>query len=358
MGSSASTAVKCDDTREGYGKGEASPLPVLIHSPLLSCFSILYSPFSALFSTLRADSRRNTSDALKIMAADRSAPNPRTTSEPGDVGMPRCFCPHAKPCPALPHISTKQPRFANRLDIPRITEILLAALLQDPFYIYLWKHREDFPNDHRFYWEHRMFGDLFNPRYVFLVLELESQRADTTGSWVEAKGSPIISFAIWERKGNSEGALKWESERKEECGVNHSLSVINDVHLKHDFPGLRRDTTPERFNACKASLQQTDDDFSAILSPDRLQMELICTYPCYQRRGAASQLVQWGLQRAIEDELRFVTAAASFCGKGLYQKNGFRYLEGHQRRVVKVENEDDETDYALMVWRNSKWKNG
>jgi hypothetical protein len=89
-------------------------------------------------------------------------------------------------------------------------------------------------------------------------------------------------------------------------------------------------------------------------------MELICTYPCYQRRGAASQLVQWGLKRAIKDELKFVTAAASFCGEQLYQskENGFCYLEGHERRVVKAENDDEETEYAQMVWRNPKWKNG
>jgi hypothetical protein len=65
-----------------------------------------------------------------------------------------------------------------------------------------------------------MYSDLFNPRYVFLVLELESQRADTTSNWVKVKGTPIISFAIWERKGDSEGALKWERERTEECGIN------------------------------------------------------------------------------------------------------------------------------------------
>jgi len=99
MGSSASTAAKPDNTIEGCVKdpaSEASPLPVLIHSPLLSCFSFLYSPFSALFSNPKADPRRKTGDALKVIAADRRAPNPRTSSEPGEVGKPHCFCPHAK----------------------------------------------------------------------------------------------------------------------------------------------------------------------------------------------------------------------------------------------------------------------
>ncbi|KAI9782841.1 MAG: hypothetical protein M1839_004592 [Geoglossum umbratile] len=328
MGSSSSTVIEPDDQREECREGSGD----------------------------ETTDRRKLGDGLKITEGDRSPATPRIPSDPppGAGGEPKCHCPRAKPCPALPYIVTKKPRFANRLDIPRITEILLAALPQDPFYIYLWQLREDFPNDHRFYWEHRMYDDLFNPRYVFLVVELDSQRADKTCEWVKVRGSPIISFAIWDRKGNSEGALKWEEGRLKECHENRALSVVNNVCFRRDFPNPRRDAHPKRYAACTASLEQTDKDFSASLSPDRLQMELVCTYPCYQRRGAASQLVQWGLERAHEEKLKFASAAASICGERLYQKNGFGYLKGHKRRVIKVDDEDDETNYALMVWQNPK----
>jgi hypothetical protein len=106
-----------------------------------------------------------------------------------------------------------EPRVADKRDVPRITEVLLAALPQDPFYQYLWQHRKAYPNDHKFYWEHRMQCDIFNPRYAFMVLELKSQRADKTCEWVSAQGTPIISFAIFERIGDSNKALEWEYKR-------------------------------------------------------------------------------------------------------------------------------------------------
>jgi hypothetical protein len=129
-----------------------------------------------------------------------------------------------------------KPRTATKRDVPRITEILLAALPQDPFYLYLWQEREKFPNDHIYFWEHRMYCDLYNPRYVVLVLELESQREDETGEWTAAKGTPIISFAIWERKGDSTKALEWVEERRVEGGGVNCPFYIFSLIIFYIYP--------------------------------------------------------------------------------------------------------------------------
>ncbi|KAH0553341.1 hypothetical protein GP486_006569 [Trichoglossum hirsutum] len=180
------------------------------------------------------------------------------------------------------------------------------------------------------------------------VLELESQRADEVSDWIKAKGTPIISFAIWERKGDTSKALDWERERREGPDkANCAKSVLDKERLELDFPGGRRDAPFGRKEACEKSLEEADRDFSTFLSSDRLQMELVCTYPCFQRRGAASTLVQWGVRKAIQEEVKFITAAASPCGLGLYKKNGFRYLK--ERKSRKVEHEGEATVYKLVV---------
>ncbi|KAI9778686.1 MAG: hypothetical protein M1839_007917 [Geoglossum umbratile] len=238
-------------------------------------------------------------------------------------------------------IKLNEPRIANQRDVPRITEILLAALPGDPFYLYLWQHREKFPDDHHFYWLDRMFRDLFNPRYQVLVLELAN------GAGGRAGKSQTISFAIWERKGYSDSAIKWESERRAQTAANHAISVLSTEQLLREFPSGRRDVSAARQKACTASLQLADESFDDI-SRDRLQLELICTDPDFQHHGAASKLVQWGLNKAITEEAKIVSVAASLHGQPLYKKLEFSVIE---RKTIQVEGEKETTEYAMMTWR-------
>ncbi|KAI9869034.1 MAG: hypothetical protein M1813_002857 [Trichoglossum hirsutum] len=83
--------------------------------------------------------------------------------------------------------------------------------------------------------------------------------------------------------------------------------------------------------ACTASLQHANTIFDDI-SQDRLQMELVCTDPDFQRHGAASKLVQWGMNRAIAEKVNIISVAASSCGQILYQKHKFSVI---RRNVIQ-----------------------
>ncbi|KAI9773384.1 MAG: hypothetical protein M1840_007599 [Geoglossum simile] len=232
----------------------------------------------------------------------------------------------------------KEPRIAIKQDIPRITEILLAALLQDDYFLYLHQHREKFPDDQQEYWCVWVYRALFNPRYQVLVLEL----ADETGERVGK--SQTISFAIWERKGSSDSAIKWESERRGQIAIDDIISPIIT-----EWSGSRRDVSTARQEACIASLQYTDDTFD-VISQDRLQIELICTDPNFQRCGAASKLVQWGKDKATMERAKAVSVAASSLGQILYRKHSFSIIKWHS---IQVKGEEEMTNFAMMIYHIS-----
>ncbi|KAI9779309.1 MAG: hypothetical protein M1839_007417 [Geoglossum umbratile] len=232
----------------------------------------------------------------------------------------------------------KEPRNANQLDVPRITEILLAALASDPFYSYLWQRRREFPDDHHFYWSNRIYGDLFNPRYKVLVLELADGAGERVGK------SQTIAFAIWERKGHSDSAIKWERERRVQTAANHAISVLSAEQLLREFPGSRRDVSTARQEACSASLLRADETFDNI-SRDRLQLEFLCTDPDFQRRGAGLKLVQWGVDKAITEEAKVISVTASLQGQTLYREHKFIIVG---RETIQVEGEEV-INYTIMI---------
>jgi hypothetical protein len=110
-----------------------------------------------------------------------------------------------------------------------------------------------------------------------------------------------------------------------ESPLTDAISVLIAELLRQGFPSGRRDVSTARQEACTASLRRADEIFDGI-SRDRLQMELVCTGPDFQRYGAASKLVRWGMNKAITEEAKIISVAASPCGQILYQKHKFNVL--------------------------------
>jgi hypothetical protein len=98
-------------------------------------------------------------------------------------------------------------RPATIVDLPRLLEIVLRALPDDPFYRYLWAYRHDFPNDHQGYWLQRLQADIFNPSYSVVVIE-------STGG-----GRLPIAFGIWERRGGD-----WRAGQRRQGGERDGVA--------------------------------------------------------------------------------------------------------------------------------------
>lgn len=55
-------------------------------------------------------------------------------------------------------------------------------------------------------------------------------------------------------------------------------------------------------------------------------LQILVTTPAHRRRGAASQLVEWGIKRADECGLKSVLMASE-AGLGVYLKHGFKVVK-------------------------------
>lgn len=55
-------------------------------------------------------------------------------------------------------------------------------------------------------------------------------------------------------------------------------------------------------------------------------LQILVTTPAHRRRGAASQLVEWGTKRADERGLKSVLMASE-AGLGVYLKHGFKVVK-------------------------------
>ena len=85
----------------------------------------------------------------------------------------------------------------------------------------------------------------------------------------------------------------------------------------------RRDASAPRMNAFRASIGVNKKmTFDAVYGEQQLNLMVLATRPDYQRRGAGSALVKWGMKKA-KDEGLTVTLFSSPQGYGLYKKLGF-----------------------------------
>ncbi|KAI9766860.1 MAG: hypothetical protein M1839_004747 [Geoglossum umbratile] len=233
-------------------------------------------------------------------------------------------------------MATHTLRLATIIDLPRLLEITLNALPQDPFYCYLWAHRDEYLYDHQGYWLQQLQADIYNPAYTFLVVEVTGERG----------GKIPVAFGIWERRGEDREANERRDMRKEPWGAEawnfHRLSLQN---LLSAYP--RRDAPQARLAACNSVLAAMTQHFDKNM-PSRFNLELICTHRAYQCRGAGTMIVRWGLTEATRDRVP-VSVAASPLGEKLYLKCGF---EVYGSWVVRAEGDNGkEVVFRTMVWR-------
>jgi len=90
-------------------------------------------------------------------------------------------------------------RFATLRDIPTVAEIYTSALCEDEVFDYINCFRDDYPDEHIFYYNQKLKALLFDPRIAVMVAELHRQPLDPE----REPPKQIISFAIWSLKGIS-----------------------------------------------------------------------------------------------------------------------------------------------------------
>lgn len=80
---------------------------------------------------------------------------------------------------------------------------------------------------------------------------------------------------------------------------------------------------------------------------ERWELEAMYIHPLYQRRGFGGKALEWGVERARQEEVR-IWVWSTDAGKGLYLKNAFDEV-GRVDFGGMIPNSDGVT-VTVMVW--------
>ncbi|KAJ6568785.1 hypothetical protein B0H19DRAFT_1133946 [Mycena capillaripes] len=112
-----------------------------------------------------------------------------------------------------------------------------------------------------------------------------------------------------------------------------------------DFTYLHPDNEPE-----ERYLRQLLEEKARPESPQKSAMvlDLLAVDPAFQRRGAASQLVQWGLDEAQRRGGLEAITEASKMGRLVYKQLGFREVQGIEYKVDEEFKERERPSNVFM----------
>jgi predicted acetyltransferase len=92
--------------------------------------------------------------------------------------------------------------------------------------------------------------------------------------------------------------------------------------------------------------------FDSIYGPIQLSLAQLATHPDYQRRGAASMMMAWGIARA-EEEKWPITVFGGAASYKLYVAFGFKTLVTVTTQVL---DEEEKIEFPGMAWEPSHFE--
>ncbi|KAA6413004.1 MAG: hypothetical protein FRX48_02747 [Lasallia pustulata] len=219
-------------------------------------------------------------------------------------------------------------RTATADDLDSLADIACAAFPMDPQWDYRFPRRREYPQDH---WTctraiyNGFLTDSGDANYLVKVITSKSNEDDSIVK--------PVALAIWQLQYFKEASI---SKVQGECE-------------------WRQDADPNRMEAfTEALIKAKQTYFDDVYGDSRVHLRVLGTHPEYQRRGAATQLCQWGMTLARERNMA-VTLFASPVGQQLYTHLGFKLVG---TVTVQVEGEKEKLSIAVMVFENTKRATG
>jgi ribosomal protein S18 acetylase RimI-like enzyme len=238
-------------------------------------------------------------------------------------------------------------RRASVDDLETILDIGLAALPMDPQWDYRFPHRRAYPSDTRKYTMMRYREFLEDPNERWMVMLAEHRNAH------DACNEPM-AFAVWEVKNIKSQTTVQIAQIEKNLKRGYCDSLRRDM-MSSLLVGLRRPPIRQgrRDGDCRRMQAWTDTTsaskkllFDSQFGTSHFQLQLLATSPQFQRQGAGSQLVRWGMQLAEYLNVA-ISVFASPMGEQLYLRLGFRRLASV---FVHVEKEKESVELAAMVY--------
>ncbi|KAM0418879.1 hypothetical protein ACHAPT_012144 [Fusarium lateritium] len=199
-----------------------------------------------------------------------------------------------------------QVRHAEAKDVDQVARVFITAMQDDQSWPYRFPHRAKYPEDH---WNYNrdLISRFISPEYddwSVLVVEVP----DATQAW------RIVSFSVWD--------ISYVNKRAH--GPGYVPNSRDTERHPRGWP-QRRDADPKHLAAFQTALKESAQKYFSQFGTDQIKLQILGTLPEYRRRGFATHLCKWGMERAARDGLA-MTLSASPQGYPLYAGLGFRKL--------------------------------
>ncbi|KAK3325009.1 hypothetical protein B0H66DRAFT_472070 [Apodospora peruviana] len=239
------------------------------------------------------------------------------------------------PRPALPlapqSVTNWTLRRATNDDLDDLTRIAIAAFAYDRQWNYRYPHAAEFPEDHYKYTRIR-YGEWLDanttPRCIIMVAECFSPE--------DPGGKKVAAFSIW---------------RVPPAHDTTEDDVDITDKLKPPSPNPdRRDASQMHMKAYRLATEFAQTKFfDRLLGHRQISLAQLATDPAYFRRGAATKLVEWGIEMLARKQNLPISLFAGPMGYRLYQRMGFRSVV---MATVQVSGEKEELMFPGMVWKD------
>ncbi|KAF7882224.1 hypothetical protein EAF00_011740 [Botryotinia globosa] len=237
------------------------------------------------------------------------------------------------PTPSSKPIAKTRIREAELKDIDAIRIGMIASLTSDPSWRYRYINRDKYPEDlfkySRLYVELVVSGKF--PDYLTMILEVEEDSV-----W------KLVALSIWDASYVNRRIYKAKGEMYNPPTPGEAMEAAG---VK-----TRRDIDPTFDAAFTKAIDGTRKEFTEVFHGGEFYLHFLGTHPDFRRRGYATQLLKWGIERSIRDNAPLVLAA-TVMGEPTYLASGFEELG---RVPIVAEGDYEKQELVKMVYRPRK----
>jgi GNAT superfamily N-acetyltransferase len=209
-------------------------------------------------------------------------------------------------------------------DLDALVDVVIQAFPHDPQWPYRYAYREEYPEDHYKYTR------IYYAEYLDMTFAGQNTIMLAEAPSIEDPSvKKVIAMSIWDNYGDAP--------------PNPDLPAIKPPANHPE----RRDASParlEKYTEC--SMKARKELFVSRYGERQLSLRQMATLPAYWRKGAATMLCKWGMEKARKVSVA-VPMFASPMGKRLYESLGFKELGTFR---VQVDGEDEVLVVHALTW--------
>ncbi|KAI5368389.1 Putative GNAT domain, acyl-CoA N-acyltransferase [Septoria linicola] len=232
-------------------------------------------------------------------------------------------------------------RWATRADIPDITRILVANLLEFELHDHFVPERKQYPAEYHEFLLRRVKLFFIKAETRYMVAEASIPDADGV------QQTAIVGFSTWEAQGsNNQLGQQWQKARTGWAGQLETFLIRLELNYYRYF--LNRIVDYEALDEVMKRLHAAYESLDWL--QNCLHLQFLMVDPAWHRGfGVGRKLLQWGTE--VSDQLRLpIVLESSLVAYDFYLKHGFRLLEHVHIDVVP----DKAYDVPIVVYEPEK----